>query len=55
MAEIGAAVAILPSAPVAVRSNDVEFIYRQDNDFYYLTGFRRTRVGGAVRAGPQGR
>jgi Xaa-Pro aminopeptidase len=39
MAEIGAAVAILPSAPVAVRSNDVEFVYRQDNDFYYLTGF----------------
>jgi Xaa-Pro aminopeptidase len=39
MAEIGAAAAILPSAPVAVRSNDVEFVYRQDNDFYYLTGF----------------
>ncbi|HKV56370.1 MAG TPA: aminopeptidase P N-terminal domain-containing protein, partial [Candidatus Binataceae bacterium] len=33
------AVAILPSAPVAVRSADVEFNYRQDNDFYYLTGF----------------
>jgi Xaa-Pro aminopeptidase len=32
-------VAVLPSAPVSVRSNDVEFIYRQDNDFYYLTGF----------------
>ena len=31
--------AILPSAPVAWRSGDVEFIYRQDNDFYYLTGF----------------
>src|SRR5258707_1902591 len=39
MAEIGASAAILPSAPVAVRSNDVEFVYRQDNDFYYLTGF----------------
>jgi Xaa-Pro aminopeptidase len=36
---IGDALAILPSAPVAVRSADVEFIYRQDNDFYYLTGF----------------
>ncbi|HXR25166.1 MAG TPA: aminopeptidase P N-terminal domain-containing protein [Candidatus Binataceae bacterium] len=33
------AVAIMPSAPVSVRSGDVEFIYRQDNDFYYLTGF----------------
>ena len=39
MAEIGAAAAILPSAPIALRSNDVEFVYRQDNDFYYLTGF----------------
>src|ERR1700723_4625684 len=33
------ATAILPSAPVSVRSNDVEFIYRQDSDFYYLRGF----------------
>ncbi|MGA2409239.1 MAG: aminopeptidase P N-terminal domain-containing protein [Candidatus Binataceae bacterium] len=33
------AIAIIPSAPVAVRSGDVEFIYRQDNDLYYLTGF----------------
>jgi Xaa-Pro aminopeptidase len=33
------ACAILPSAPVATRSGDVEFVYRQDNDFYYLTGF----------------
>ena len=33
------AIAIVPAAPVAVRSGDVEFIYRQDNDFYYLTGF----------------
>ncbi len=33
------ATAIMTSAPVAVRSGDVEFIYRQDSDFYYLTGF----------------
>jgi Xaa-Pro aminopeptidase len=39
MEAIGDGLAILPSAPVAVRSADVEFIYRQDNDFYYLTGF----------------
>ena len=32
-------IAIMPAAPIAVRSGDVEFIYRQDNDFYYLTGF----------------
>ena len=33
------ATAILPSAPIALRSGDVEFVYRQDSDFYYLTGF----------------
>jgi Xaa-Pro aminopeptidase len=32
-------IAILPSAPVALRSGDVEYVYRQDNDFFYLTGF----------------
>lgn len=34
------AAAIIPSAPVATRSNDVEYPYRPDNDFLYLTGFR---------------
>src|SRR5580704_13280481 len=33
------AVAILPAAPVFVRNNDVEHEYRQDSDFFYLTGF----------------
>lgn len=33
------AIAIIPGAPVAVRSRDVEFPYHQDHDFYYLTGF----------------
>ncbi len=32
-------IAILPSAPVRVRSRDVEYRYRQDSDFFYLTGF----------------
>jgi Xaa-Pro aminopeptidase len=31
--------ALFPAAPVAIRSGDVEYRYRQDNDFYYLTGF----------------
>jgi Xaa-Pro aminopeptidase len=31
--------ALFAAAPVAVRSGDVEYPYRQDNDFYYLTGF----------------
>ena len=32
-------IAILPSAPVRTRSRDVEYRYRQDSDFYYLTGY----------------
>ncbi len=32
-------VAILPAAPVRMRNRDAEFHYRQDSDFYYLTGF----------------
>ena len=32
-------IAILPSAPQRTRSRDVEYRYRQDSDFYYLTGF----------------
>jgi Xaa-Pro aminopeptidase len=33
------AIAILPAAPPRTRNNDVEYNYRQDSDFYYLTGF----------------
>jgi Xaa-Pro aminopeptidase len=32
-------IAILPAAPVRQRNNDVEYAYRQDSDFYYITGF----------------
>lgn len=32
-------IAVLPSAPVQRRNNDVDFAYRQDSDFFYLTGF----------------
>ncbi|HEX8652077.1 MAG TPA: Xaa-Pro aminopeptidase [Pyrinomonadaceae bacterium] len=32
-------VAIIPSASEAYRSNDSNYRYRQDSDFYYLTGF----------------
>jgi Xaa-Pro aminopeptidase len=31
-------VAVLASAPVHIRNNDVEHPYRQDSDFFYLTG-----------------
>lgn len=32
-------IAIVPSAPERTRSRDTEYPYRQDSDFYYLTGF----------------
>ena len=32
-------IVILPAAPVRLRSRDVEYRFRQDSDFYYLTGF----------------
>jgi Xaa-Pro aminopeptidase len=32
-------VAIIPSAPVILRNADTEFAFRQNSDFYYLTGF----------------
>ena len=35
---IGDGVAVFPSAPAAVRNRDVGHPYRQDSDFYYLTG-----------------
>jgi Xaa-Pro aminopeptidase len=40
MDEMGeGSIAILPAAPVRVRNRDVEYPYRQDSDFYYVTGF----------------
>jgi len=32
-------IAIIPSAPIKLRSKDTDYKYRQDSDFYYLTGF----------------
>ena len=32
-------IAILPAAPTTIRNRDVEYRYRPDSDFYYLTGF----------------
>jgi Xaa-Pro aminopeptidase len=37
--EMGGGLALIPSAPTAIRNNDVEHDYRQDSDLFYLTGF----------------
>jgi Xaa-Pro aminopeptidase len=32
-------IAIIPSASMKQRNSDVEYAFRQDSNFYYLTGF----------------
>lgn len=32
-------VGVLPASPAKLRSRDIEYPYRQDSDFYYITGF----------------
>lgn len=39
LAKIGTGTAVFRSAPMAVMHNDVEYAFRQDSDFFYLTGF----------------
>ena len=39
MAKVGKGTAVFRSAPMAVMHNDVEYNFRQDSDFFYLTGF----------------
>jgi Xaa-Pro aminopeptidase len=49
------AIAVLPSAPVRQRNNDVEYNYRQDSDFHSLTGFDEPEsVAVLVPGRPQG-
>jgi Xaa-Pro aminopeptidase len=44
MDKIGTGSAIFRSAPAAVMHNDVEYVYRQDSDFFYLTGFNEAEA-----------
>lgn len=50
---LGDGVAVIPTAPEAVRNRDTHYPYRFDSDFYYLTGFAEPEavlvvVGGAA-------
>ncbi len=48
-------IAVLAAAPERVRSRDTLFIYRQDSDFFYLTGFREPEAVAVLVPGrPQG-
>ena len=49
------AIAILPAAPVRLRNGDVDYFYRPDSDFYYLTGFPEPEAVAVLLPGrPQG-
>lgn len=39
LAAIGEGVLVIPSAKILLRNNDTEYRFRQNSDFYYLTGF----------------
>jgi Xaa-Pro aminopeptidase len=45
------AIAILPAAAVQMRNSDVEHAYRQDSDFFYLTGFREPEAVAVLMPG----
>jgi Xaa-Pro aminopeptidase len=42
-------IAVLRSAPERTMSNDTEYVYRQDSDFYYLTGIDEKDVVAVFR------
>jgi len=46
-------VAILPAAREAVRSNDTNYRYRQDSDFFYLTGFEEPEAIAVIDPGKE--
>ena len=44
-------IAVLPAAPAKIRNRDVEYYYRQDSDFHYLTGFGEPEAVAALVPG----
>lgn len=45
-------IAVLRSAPQRTMSNDIEYVYRQDSNFYYLTGFEEPDAVAVLRPNP---
>jgi len=48
------AIAIIPSAELKTRNNDADFIFRQDSDFLYLTGFNEPEAVAVLVPGREG-
>ncbi|MBV8424994.1 MAG: aminopeptidase P N-terminal domain-containing protein [Candidatus Eremiobacteraeota bacterium] len=53
--KLGETVAIVPSAVHHLRNNDTEYEYRQNSDFYYLTGFTEPEAVLIVAPGREAR
>ena len=47
-------VAVVPTSAVRSRSNDTEFPFRPDSDFYYLSGFPEPEAVLVLTRGPRG-
>jgi Xaa-Pro aminopeptidase len=47
-------IAILPTAPVVLRNRDVEYPYRPESDFFYLTGFEEPAAVAVLVPGRSG-
>jgi Xaa-Pro aminopeptidase len=46
------AVVVLRAAPERIMSNDTEYLYRQDSDFFYLTGIEEPDATAVLRNSP---
>jgi Xaa-Pro aminopeptidase len=44
MSHLGDGIAVIPNAPQARRNGDVQYRYRPDSDFFYLTGFTEPKA-----------
>jgi len=53
--KLGEAIAIVPAAIHHIRNNDAEYEYRQNSDFYYLTGFTEPEAVLVIAPGSQQR
>jgi Xaa-Pro aminopeptidase len=51
----GGGIAIIPTAPEAMRNNDADYPYRHDSSFYYLSGFTEPDAVIVLIAGPASR
>jgi len=45
--------AVFRSVPVAIMHNDVEYAYRQDSDFFYLTGYKEPEAVAVIAPAPR--